>query len=92
MKSLMLEGICYMNDASELVTVWAATSIEGRPPLHDIDREAYGVAWVERQDGTRLQVLVAELPVPAPETTVRLHLRVLGDEEVLECVALDGDS
>jgi hypothetical protein len=80
-----------MNDESELVTVWAATSIEGTPPLQDTDREAYGVAWVERRDGTRLQVLVAELPVPAPESTVRLHRRVFGDEEILEC-APEGDS
>jgi hypothetical protein len=81
-----------MSDAGDLVTVWAATSIEGSPPLQDVEREAYGVAWVETQDGTRLQVLVAELPVPAPESTVRLHRRVFGDEEVLECVALGGDS
>jgi hypothetical protein len=81
-----------MNDEDELVTVWAATRIEGSPPLAGVDREAYGVAWVERQDGTRLQVLVAELPVPAPESTGRLRRSGFGDEEVLQFVSLGGDS
>lgn len=63
-------------------TVWSATFIPSKSPFSDYGTEGYSVAWVDTDDGGRLQVLV-DGARPAPGTVGRLIVRTL-DDQVIE--------
>jgi hypothetical protein len=70
-----------MTERLETVTVWAATTVPGPSPLNSA-QEGYSVAWVDRADGTRVQVLTDGLPAPAPDTVGKLSRITVGEETV----------
>jgi hypothetical protein len=80
-----------MTDEVRMVKVWAATTIPGAHPLSGVEESGYGVAWVDQEDGTRLQVMVEELPVPAPDSTGRLRRRTIGGEDMLFYISQENE-
>lgn len=72
-----------MTDEEQAVKVWAATTIPGPHPLSGKDEGGYGVAWVDTDAGTRIQVLVEALPVPTPDSVGRLSRRTIEGEDLL---------
>lgn len=47
-------------------TIWAATWVPEPSPLAGFGETGYSVAWVDRADGMREQVLVAGDSAPSP--------------------------
>lgn len=70
-----------MHPDSRPATVWAATFVPSKSPIHGYGMDGYSVAWVDTDDG-RLQVLVSG-PRPTPGTVGRLVEWELGDTRTL---------
>jgi hypothetical protein len=66
-------------------TVFAATFVPSKSPIPEFGQEGYSVAWVDTAEG-REQVLVSGTR-PAPGSTGRVVMTVLGDSDVALFVA-----
>jgi hypothetical protein len=63
--------------------MWAATWISGPCPVEGFGNDdGYAVAWVQVDDGPRLQALVAGANAPAPGTRGWVNRHLVGDESI----------
>jgi hypothetical protein len=62
-------------------TVWAATWVPSRSPIDGFGADGYAVAWIDLDEGERIQVLV-DGPAPAPGAAGTVESRAFGDASV----------
>ena len=76
-----------MAERDSPATVWASTWVPSKSPFAGFGEAGYAVAWVDRPDRPRAQVLVDGPAAPHVGATGTLRPRVLDEQEVVVFVA-----
>jgi hypothetical protein len=66
----------------EVATVWGSTWVLGRHPLSEDGVVGYAVAWIDLDEGERVQHLVMAEEAPLPGTLGAVTVEVMGGYEV----------